>query len=102
MKDFQGKIAIVTGGGTGMGRELAKQLASEGCNLAICDVIVENMAETKEMCEELAPPNTLISAHECDVSDEGQVVLGPVRELLAETGVETDLVPAGERRRGQR
>jgi NAD(P)-dependent dehydrogenase (short-subunit alcohol dehydrogenase family) len=73
MKDFQGKIAVITGAGTGMGRELAKQLASEACNLAICDVMVENMAETKKMCEELAPPDTLISSHECDVSDEGQV-----------------------------
>jgi NAD(P)-dependent dehydrogenase (short-subunit alcohol dehydrogenase family) len=74
MKDFQGKIAVITGAGSGMGQELAKQLASEGCNLAICDVIVENMAETKKMCEELAPAGTLITAHECDVSDEGQVV----------------------------
>jgi NAD(P)-dependent dehydrogenase (short-subunit alcohol dehydrogenase family) len=74
MKDFQGKIAVITGAGSGMGRELAKQLASEGCNLAICDVIVENMAETKKMCEELAPADALISAHECDVSDEGQVL----------------------------
>jgi NAD(P)-dependent dehydrogenase (short-subunit alcohol dehydrogenase family) len=74
MKDFQGKIAVITGAGTGMGRELAKQLASEGCNLAICDVIVENMTETKRMCEELAPSGTTISTQECDVSDEGQVV----------------------------
>ena len=37
MKDFQGKIAVVTGAGTGMGRELALQLASEGCHVAICD-----------------------------------------------------------------
>ncbi|MBL7174966.1 MAG: SDR family NAD(P)-dependent oxidoreductase [Desulfobacteraceae bacterium] len=74
MKDFQGKIAVITGAGTGMGRELACQLASEGCNLAICDVIVENMTETKSACEELASPDTLISAHECDVSEEAQVV----------------------------
>jgi len=73
MKDFRGRTGVVTGAGTGMGRALAKQLASEGCSLAICDVIVENMAETKKMCEELAPPDTLVSAHECDVSDEGQV-----------------------------
>jgi NAD(P)-dependent dehydrogenase (short-subunit alcohol dehydrogenase family) len=74
MKDFRGKLAVITGAGTGMGRELACQLVSEGCNLAICDVIVENMAETKRTCEELAPPDTLISAHECDVSEEAQVV----------------------------
>jgi NAD(P)-dependent dehydrogenase (short-subunit alcohol dehydrogenase family) len=74
MKDFQDKIAVVTGAGTGMGRELACQLASEGCNVAICDVIVENMAETKSACEAIAPSGTLISAHECDVSEEAQVV----------------------------
>ena len=47
MKDFRGKLAVITGGGTGMGRALAEQLAAEGCHVAICDVSAENMAETK-------------------------------------------------------
>ena len=58
MKDFRNKLAVITGTGTGIGRELAVQLASEGCHLAICDVLVENMAETKKACEELAPAGT--------------------------------------------
>jgi NAD(P)-dependent dehydrogenase (short-subunit alcohol dehydrogenase family) len=59
-----------------MGRELAKQLASEGCHVAFCDVSAENMAETKRACEALAPPGsgTAISSHVCDVSDEPQVL----------------------------
>jgi NAD(P)-dependent dehydrogenase (short-subunit alcohol dehydrogenase family) len=56
-----------------MGRELARQLASEGCHLAICDVLVGNMAETQKACEELAPYGTRITGHECDVSVEDQV-----------------------------
>ena len=31
MKDFSGKIGVVTGGGSGMGRELVRQLVAEGC-----------------------------------------------------------------------
>jgi NAD(P)-dependent dehydrogenase (short-subunit alcohol dehydrogenase family) len=44
MKDFSGKLAVITGGGTGMGRELAHQLIAEGCDVAIFDVIAENLA----------------------------------------------------------
>jgi NAD(P)-dependent dehydrogenase (short-subunit alcohol dehydrogenase family) len=74
MKSFRGKRAVVTGGGTGMGRELAVQLAKEGCGVAICDVSVENMAATKGLCEAAAPDGTKITTHACDVADEKQVV----------------------------
>ena len=74
MRDFRDKLAVITGAGTGMGRELARQLASEGCNIAFCDVLPENMHGTKQACEEIAPDGTRITAHECDVADESQVV----------------------------
>ncbi len=70
MKDFRGKIAVVTGGGTGMGRELVLQLVAEGCRVAMCDVSEVNMAETKE----LAGGGDEVYAHVCDVSDEAQVL----------------------------
>ena len=73
METFEGKIAVVTGGGTGMGRELVRQLSAAGCDVAMCDVSAENMAETKRLAEAGAPQGTRITTHVADVSDEGQM-----------------------------
>lgn len=74
MRDFAGRIAIVTGGGTGMGRELVRQLVAEGCNVAMCDVSADAMAETQRLCEmQRLPQGLRITTHLADVSDAAQV-----------------------------
>jgi NAD(P)-dependent dehydrogenase (short-subunit alcohol dehydrogenase family) len=73
MDRFEGRVAVVTGGGTGMGRELARQLTAEGCDVAICDVSAEHMAATKALCDDESPDNTLLSTFVADVSDRGQM-----------------------------
>ena len=74
MKDFAGRIAVVTGGGTGMGRELVRQLVAEGCNVAMCDVSIQAMAETRRLCEaEKLPQGLRITTHIADVSDAAAV-----------------------------
>jgi len=74
MKNFKDKLAVVTGGGTGMGRELARVLSAEGCHVAMCDVSDENMRETRQLCEQTAPPGVRVTTHRADVSDESQVI----------------------------
>lgn len=72
MKDFVDKIAVVTGGGTGMGRELVCQLIAEGAHVAMCDVSPENMAETAGLVS--LREGQQLTAHICDVSAESDVL----------------------------
>jgi NAD(P)-dependent dehydrogenase (short-subunit alcohol dehydrogenase family) len=72
MKDFTNKIAVVTGGGTGMGRELVCQLIAAGAHVAMCDVSEDNMAETQSLASKLGAGR--LTSHRCDVSNEQDVL----------------------------
>lgn len=40
------RVAIITGGATGIGRSIALKFAKEGCNIAIADIKMKEAAET--------------------------------------------------------
>lgn len=51
MKDFKGKIAVITGAGRGMGRGIALHCAKKGMKIVLADIRSQGIPET-------IPPNT--------------------------------------------
>jgi NAD(P)-dependent dehydrogenase (short-subunit alcohol dehydrogenase family) len=66
MKDFSGKTAVVTGGGSGIGLALAKGLAAAGAKVVIADIVAEN---AERGLEEVRTAGGEAIAVVCDVSE---------------------------------
>lgn len=65
MKDFAGKVAAITGAGSGMGQALAVMLANQGCHVAISDINGDELEATANMIKGQAN----VSTHVLDVAD---------------------------------
>lgn len=82
MRDLDGKTAVITGAGGGLGSALAAGLAELGCNLALVDVADTALASTAGA---LAGSNVRISRHVTDITCKEQVAALP-GAVLAEHG----------------
>ena len=89
MESFTGKLAVVTGGGSGMGRELVRQLAGQGCSVATCDVDAEAIEASAAAA---GAAGVQVTGHVCDVSDETQVMRFRDEALEQHGGDHVDLV----------
>lgn len=83
MKNLSGKVAVITGAGSGIGRELALQLAESGCRLALVDRDVDGLSAT---AARLSVP---VSQYHVDVTDREQVgrLAGEVVDLYGKVDI---------------
>ena len=70
MKDFSGRVAAITGAGSGIGRALANDLARRGAHLALCDIDETGLAETVAQCEGFG---VKVTSQGLDVADRDEV-----------------------------
>ncbi|MAE94940.1 MAG: hypothetical protein CL910_09800 [Deltaproteobacteria bacterium] len=82
MRDLTGRVAAVTGAGSGIGRALALALASEGCQLALCDVDEKGLSETGKLLEARSAKHSLARV---DVADR-EGVFGWAEQVVEDHG----------------
>jgi NAD(P)-dependent dehydrogenase (short-subunit alcohol dehydrogenase family) len=70
MRDLGGKVAVVTGGGSGIGRALSLALASKGAKVAVCDL---NLASAEETVRRVVAAGGSASSHQVDVRSEEEM-----------------------------
>ena len=89
--DFTGRTAIVTGGAHGFGRAISVALAERGAAVWTCDLIEDELAETRQLCEDAGGSCTVRAV---DVRDKAAVerfvagasASGPVHVLVNNAG----------------
>ena len=96
-KRLEGKTAIVTGGARGIGRAISVKLASEGANVVICDLVInEATEETIKLIEEqgvkaAAFPANVTVAEDCEnLFKQATEQFGQVDILVNNAGVTRD------------
>ena len=96
-KRLEGKTAIVTGGGRGIGRAISVKLAEEGANVIICDIVINEAAEeTVKLIEEQGVKAAAIKADVTSPEDaenlfnEAVSQFGKVDILVNNAGVTRD------------
>jgi NAD(P)-dependent dehydrogenase (short-subunit alcohol dehydrogenase family) len=80
--DLGGRVAIVTGGGSGIGRQMAEGLAEMGADLVLC---ARRLDRCQQAADELGATGVRTLALQCDVSDEVQIET-VVERTVAELG----------------
>jgi len=80
--DLAGKVVLITGGSRGLGLQLAREFASQGCAVAIC---ARDERELERARLDIARPGVRTGIFQCDVTDR-EAVEKMIRDVTAEFG----------------
>jgi 3-oxoacyl-[acyl-carrier protein] reductase len=86
MKPFDGKVAVVTGAARGIGQAIAKRLAQEGADVAMCDLQAEWLAETAGIVQSLGR-KALPLAVDVGDSDAVNACIGEVLKVFGKVDI---------------
>jgi len=104
LKSVRGGVAVITGAGGGIGRQLALVLAREGCNLALTDIDASELATTAALAEkqsaaeqlgEIGKTGVKVSQHVVDVTSEAQMAALPEAVAQIHGGIDFLINNAG-------
>jgi NADP-dependent 3-hydroxy acid dehydrogenase YdfG len=99
MMNLENQVAVVTGGGQGLGKSITKFLLASGMKVAICGRTQSTLTSTVSELEKVYPKRVL--GHVCDVGNSAQVdrfhelltaTFGPVDVLINNSGFGKDTV----------
>jgi meso-butanediol dehydrogenase / (S,S)-butanediol dehydrogenase / diacetyl reductase len=97
MARFDGKVALITGGASGMGRDTALAFAAEGAQVAVLDVRPDRAQQTVDL---VIKPGGIAAAFPADVRDEAQVELAVAAAIARFGRIDILLNNAGTTRPG--
>ncbi|KAF0805571.1 short-chain dehydrogenase [Alcanivorax xiamenensis] len=89
---IEGKVAVLTGAGSGIGRALALALADRGCHLALADINADSLEDIASQARERG---VTVTAHPLDVADRTAVAVLPEQVVAAHGQVDLLINNAG-------